>query len=64
MMKMNYSSVIDSRGRGTVPREIRRRLELSAGDRVEFVIEPERFVLRPVHQKGEAAKRQKNKATA
>ncbi len=44
---MNYSSAIDKRGRITVPREVRLRLGLSAGDRVEFVIEDERIILRP-----------------
>jgi AbrB family looped-hinge helix DNA binding protein len=45
---MNYSSAIDKRGRITVPREVRLRLGLSAGDRVEFVVEDDRIVLRPV----------------
>jgi AbrB family looped-hinge helix DNA binding protein len=45
---MNYSSAIDKRGRITVPREIRVRLGLATGYRVEFVIEGERVVVRPV----------------
>jgi AbrB family looped-hinge helix DNA binding protein len=43
----NYSSAIDKRGRITVPREVRLRLGLSAGDRVEFVVEDERIIFRP-----------------
>ena len=44
---MKYSSAIDKRGRITVPREVRLRLGLTAGDRVEFVVEDELIVLRP-----------------
>lgn len=44
---MKYSSSISSKGQVTVPQEIRNRLGLGAGDRVEFVIEGERTVLRP-----------------
>jgi len=44
---MKYSSSISSKGQVTVPQEIRNRLGLSAGDRVEFVIEGERTVIRP-----------------
>lgn len=47
MVKMKYSSSISSKGQVTVPQEIRNRLGLSAGDRVEFVIEGERTVIRP-----------------
>jgi antitoxin PrlF len=36
-----------SKGQVTVPQEIRRRLGLSTGDRVEFVLEGDRTVLRP-----------------
>ncbi len=43
---MSFSRVIDRRGRVTVPREIRRRLGLSAGDRVDFVCERGLVVLR------------------
>lgn len=45
---MNPSSTISSKGQITVPQEVRNRLGLSAGDRVEFVIEDERTVLRPL----------------
>jgi antitoxin PrlF len=44
---MKYSSTISSKGQVTVPQQIRNRLGLSAGDRVEFVIEGERTVIRP-----------------
>ena len=44
---MNNSSTISSKGQITVPREIRKRLGLEPGDRVEFVVEDGRTVLRP-----------------
>jgi antitoxin PrlF len=44
---MPPSSTISSKGRITVPLEIRRRLGLKEGDRVEFVVEGERTVIRP-----------------
>jgi len=43
---MSFSGGIDSRGRVTVPRQIRRRLGLSAGDRVDFVCESGLVILR------------------
>jgi antitoxin PrlF len=46
---MNKSSTISSKGQITVPQEIRRRLGLVTGDRVEFVMEEDRTVIRPVH---------------
>jgi AbrB family looped-hinge helix DNA binding protein len=45
---MNPSSTISSKGQITVPQEIRNRLGLSPGDRVEFVVENDRTVIRPV----------------
>src|SRR6266496_1899694 len=45
---MKYSSTISSKGQVTVPQEIRNRLGLAAGDRVEFVVEGESTVIRPV----------------
>jgi AbrB family looped-hinge helix DNA binding protein len=42
-----YSSSISSKGQVTVPLEIRSRLGLSPGDRVEFVIEGDQTVIRP-----------------
>ncbi|MGO9648608.1 Transcriptional regulator, AbrB family [Candidatus Sulfotelmatobacter sp. SbA7] len=44
---MKYSSTISTKGQVTVPQEIRNRLGLAAGDRVEFVVEGERTVIRP-----------------
>lgn len=44
---MKLSSTISSKGQITVPLRIRERLGLSAGDRVEFVIEGDRTIIRP-----------------
>ena len=44
---MKHSSTISSKGQVTVPQYIRNQLGLSTGDRVEFVIEGERTVIRP-----------------
>jgi antitoxin PrlF len=44
---MPPSSTISSKGQITVPLEIRRRLGLKEGDRVEFVAEGERTIMRP-----------------
>jgi antitoxin PrlF len=44
---MTNSSTISSKGQITVPQEIRKRLGLQPGDRVEFVVEEGRTVLRP-----------------
>ena len=43
---MTLSSTISSKGQVTVPQEIRIRLGLKEGDRVEFVIEGGRTVIR------------------
>ena len=48
---MKYSSTISSKGQVTVPQEIRQRIGLSAGDRVEFVIENGQTLLRPFRGK-------------
>jgi AbrB family looped-hinge helix DNA binding protein len=45
---MTYSSVISSKGQVTVPQEIRIRLGLKEGDRVEFVVEEGNTIIRPV----------------
>lgn len=45
---MAATSTISSKGQVTVPVEVRRRLGLREGDRVEFVFEEGRTVLRPV----------------
>ena len=47
---MTYSSSISSKGQVTVPQQIRNRLGLTTGDRVEFVVEGERTVIRPARQ--------------
>jgi AbrB family looped-hinge helix DNA binding protein len=47
MVKKRYSSSLSSKGQVTVPQEIRNRLGLTTGDRVDFVIEGELTVLRP-----------------
>lgn len=44
---MPPSSTISSKGQVTVPIEVRHRLGLKEGDRVEFVFEDGRTVLRP-----------------
>jgi antitoxin PrlF len=44
---MKYSSSLSSKGQVTIPQEIRSRLGLAAGDRVEFVIDGDRTVIRP-----------------
>ena len=47
-VKSNPSSTISSKGQVTVPIEVRHRLGLKEGDRVEFVFEDGRTVLQPV----------------
>lgn len=49
---MRYSSTISSKGQVTVPQPIRNRLGISPGDRVEFVIEGERTLIRPARSAG------------
>jgi antitoxin PrlF len=44
---MRNSSTISSKGQITVPQEIRKRLGLAVGDRVEFVVEGDHTVIRP-----------------
>ncbi|MFZ0293201.1 MAG: AbrB/MazE/SpoVT family DNA-binding domain-containing protein [Candidatus Sulfotelmatobacter sp.] len=44
---MRNSSTISSKGQVTVPQGIRKRLGLEPGDRVEFVVEEGRTVIRP-----------------
>jgi antitoxin PrlF len=44
---MARSSTISSKGQITVPREIRNRLGLKEGDRVEFIVEKDRTTIRP-----------------
>jgi antitoxin PrlF len=47
MLVKKITSPISSKGQVTVPLEIRNRLGLAAGDRIEFVIEGDRTVIRP-----------------
>lgn len=43
------SSTLTSKGQTTIPKEIRSRLHLETGDRVEYVVEDDgRVVLRPL----------------
>lgn len=44
---MGHFSTMTSKGQLTVPQEIRKRLGLQTGDRVEFVVEEDRTVIRP-----------------
>jgi antitoxin PrlF len=44
---MPRSSTISSKGQITVPLEIRKRLGLKQGDRVEFVVDGGRTTMRP-----------------
>jgi AbrB family looped-hinge helix DNA binding protein len=46
------SSTISSKGQVTVPLAIRKRLGLKEGDRVEFVVEGDKTVLRPAQPPG------------
>jgi antitoxin PrlF len=48
-MRPPPNSTISSKGQVTVPLEIRRRLGLKEGDRVEFVEEGEWTIIRPAH---------------
>lgn len=45
---MKNSSTISSKGQVTVPQEIRDRISLCAGDRVEFVVENGNILFRPL----------------
>ena len=47
---MSHSSVISSKGQVTVPQEIRTRLGLREGDRLEFVIDGDRTIIRPARR--------------
>ena len=44
---MIYSSSLSSKGQVTVPQEIRTRLGVAAGDRIDFVPEDGQIVIRP-----------------
>jgi antitoxin PrlF len=47
---MGHFSTISSKGQLTILQEIRKRLGLETGDRVEFVVEEGRTVIRPARQ--------------
>ena len=49
---MSHCSTLSSKGQITVPLEIRRRLGLKEGDRVEFVIENDQTIMRPARMAG------------
>lgn len=49
---MPPSSTISSKGQITVPIEVRKRLGLKTGDRVEFVLEDDRTAIRPARAPG------------
>ena len=44
---MTLSSSVSSKGQVTIPQEVRVRLGLKEGDRVEFVVEGGQTILRP-----------------
>ena len=44
---MTCTSTVSAKGRITIPKEIRIRLGLKKGDRVEFVTESETTIIRP-----------------
>ena len=44
---MKYSRSISSKGQVTIPLEVRNRLGVTAGDRIDFVIEDGVTVIRP-----------------
>ncbi len=46
---MNFSATVSSKGQVTVPLEIRKRLGLEQGSRVEFVIKNGVTFLQPLH---------------
>lgn len=46
-----YVSSISSKGQVTVPQEIRKRIGVSPGDRIEFLLENGRTIIRPLREK-------------
>ena len=51
-MVRKYTSRVTSKGQITVPLEIRKRLGLNEGDRIEFIAEDRRTVVRRAQVKG------------
>ncbi len=49
-----YAGVVTSKGQITVPKPIRERLGLKQGDRIEFVAESHRTVVRRARKSGNA----------
>lgn len=47
---MRIAATITSKGQVTIPQEIRQRLGLKRGDRVEFIIQDGETVLRPARK--------------
>jgi len=47
IVKTKYTSPVSTKGQITVPQEIRNRLGVGAGDRIEFVIEGDHTLIRP-----------------
>jgi len=47
MVKNIYSSSLSSKGQVTIPQDIRNRLGVAAGDRIDFVPEGDQIVIRP-----------------
>jgi AbrB family looped-hinge helix DNA binding protein len=46
------TSTVSSKGQVTIPLEIRKRLGLRSGDRIEFATSKDGTVIRPVNEKG------------
>jgi AbrB family looped-hinge helix DNA binding protein len=49
---MTVQATVTSKGQITIPAEVRKRLGLRQGDRVEFVMEGATMTIRPVRQEG------------
>ncbi len=52
MVRKTYAGVVTSKGQVTVPKPIRERLGLKQGDRIEFVPEGPRTVVRRARKTG------------
>ena len=49
---MRHTSTVSTKGQVTIPQEVRVRLGLKEGDRVEFVTKDNVTILRPVREAG------------